>query len=128
MPIKIKVKEAELPKPIPEGLYEAKVKEISEDEGEFGEYLKFVFEITEGEEKGTTRNAIASKKLSRTKSGKASKLVGYVEALTKTKLQKGEVLDLEKMVGKYCRIFVKDDKEMDGVMMQRITEVMPTED
>lgn len=128
MPIKIRVKEAELPEPIPEGLYEAKVKEVSEDEGEFGEYLKFVFEITEGEEKGTTRNAIASKKLSRTKSGKASKLVGYVEALTKTKLQKGEVLDLEQMVGKSCRIFVKDDKEMDGVMMQRITEVMPAED
>ena len=127
MPITIKVKETDLPKPIPEGLYKAEVKEISEAEGEYGEYLKFVFEITEGKEKGTFRHAIASKKLSRTKSGKTSKLLGYVEALTQTRLQKGEVLDLEQMVGKPCQILVKNDKEMDGVMMQKITEVMPSE-
>jgi hypothetical protein len=128
MPIKIKVKETDLPKPIPEGLYKAVVKEVSEDKGEYGEYLKFIFEISEGEEKGTTRSALASKKLSRTKSGKASKLVGYVEALTKTKLEKGEVLDLEQMVGKSCQILVKNDKEVDGIMMQRIKDVMPAED
>ncbi|MFC1710407.1 hypothetical protein ACFL0F_01980 [Patescibacteria group bacterium] len=128
MPIKIKVKETDLPKPIPEGLYKAVVKEVSENEGEYGEYLKFIFEITGDKEKGATRSALASKKLSKTKSGKKSKLCGFVEALTKTSLEKGEVLDVEQMVGKSCQILVKNDKEVDGVMMQKITEIMPAED
>ncbi|MFC1790170.1 hypothetical protein ACFLZP_01650 [Patescibacteria group bacterium] len=125
MPIKIKVKEIELPRPVPEGLYQAVVKEVTEGEGEFGEYLKFAFEITEGEQKGVIKYSLASKKLSRSKSGKTSKLFGYVEALTKTKLQENEVLDVEEMVGKPCQIFVKNDKEVDGVMMQKIADLMP---
>ncbi len=128
MPIKIKVREVELPKPIPEGLYQASVKEITEGSGEYGKYLKFSFEITEGEEKGTNKTAIASQKLSRSKSGKVSKLYSYFKALTKKEPETGEEIDIESLIGKNCQILVKNDKEVDGIMMQKITDIMPVKE
>lgn len=120
------VKETEAPKPIPEGLYKATVINIEEGTGEFGDYLKFTFEIIEGEQKGVARTSVASKKLSRSKSGKTSKLFDYVKALTKSDPKSGEVLDIEGLKGKTCQIFVKNDKEKDGVLYQKIETVMPS--
>lgn len=119
------MKETEVSKPIPEGLYKAKVTTIEEGTGGFGDYFKFIFEITEGEQKGVTRSAIASKKLSKSMSGSVSKLFGYFKALTKAEPKSGESVDIDQLIGKECHILVKNGKEKDGVMFQDITEVMP---
>ena len=126
MAINVTVKEAEIPEPIPEGVYKAKVKEIGEGSGEFGDYIKFTFEITEGEKKGVTRTAIASKKLSRSTSGKTSKLYDFVKALTKAEPSANETLDIEGLVGKACQIIVKNGKEKDGVIFQNSSTIMPS--
>ena len=126
MAITLTVKEAEAPEPIPEGLYQAVLKLVEEGSGEYGDYVKFTFEITEGEHKGVTRNSVASKKLSKTKSGKASKLYDYVKALSKSTPKTGEELDVETLVGKKCQILVKDGKEKDGILYQVISAVMPS--
>ena len=124
MAITLTVKEAEAPEPIPEGVYKAKLKDIEEGTGEYGDYVKFTFEIAEGEYKGITRNSVASKKISKTSSGKASKLYDYVKALTKTTPITGEDIDLESLIGKECQIIVKDGTEKDGITYQTITAVM----
>jgi hypothetical protein len=124
MAINITVKEAEVPDPIPEGLYEAEVQEIEEDSGDFGDFVRVVFKITSGDHKDTLRNLIASKKLY-IGSGKTSKLVGVVKALTKEEPKPGADMDLEKLVGSKCRIFVKNGKERDGIVYQNISECMP---
>lgn len=125
MAIMLKVKETESVM-VPEGLYKATVKQIEEGTGTFGDYLKFIFEISEGENKGVTKSSIASKKLTRSKSGKASKLYDYVEAITKVTPTAGEDLDIEQLLGKPCQILVKNDKEKDGITYQSISMVMPS--
>lgn len=125
MAITLTVTEIESPRPIPEGLYKASVLEISEATGQFGEYVKFIFEISDGEYKGVTRSAVAAKKLSKSKDGKASKLFEFVKALSKKDLDSGDSLDLEGLVGTACHILVKNDKEKDGIVYQTISAVMP---
>lgn len=125
MSINLKVKEAEVPEPIPEGLYEAEIQEIEEDSGNFGDFVRIVFIIISGEHKGTLRNLIASKKLTRSSSGKNSKLFTVVKAITKEEPKPETDIDLEKLVGSKCRIFVKNGKEKDGIVYQNVTEVMP---
>lgn len=126
MAINITVKETEIPEPIPEGIYKAVVKEIGEGSGEFGNYVKFTFEISEGDKKGVTRTAIASKKLSRSSTGKRSKLYDFVKALTKSEPSANETLDIESLVGKPCQIIVKNGREKDGVVFQNISTIMPS--
>jgi hypothetical protein len=125
MAISLVVKEAQAPDPIPEGLYKATVKNVEEGSGEYGDYLKFIFEISEGKQKGVERNLIASKKLSKSTNGKSSKLYGVVKALNKESLEEGQEVIFDNLVGKPCQILVKDGKEVDGIMFQNITEVMP---
>lgn len=120
------MKESEAPEPIPEGVYKAVVKEVEEQTGEFGDYFRFVFEITEGQYKEITRNLIASKKLSKTKSGKSSKLVGVVKALTGEEPKAGDTFDVDSLVKKECQIFVENGPEKDGIVYQTISKVMPS--
>lgn len=125
MSIILKVKETESVM-IPEGLYKATVKQIEEGTGNFGDYLKFIFEISEGEFMGVIKNTIASKKLTTSKSGKSSKLYDIVEAINKEKPTANEDLDIEELLGKSCQILVKNDKEKDGITYQSISMVMPS--
>lgn len=124
MAITLVVKEAEAPEPIPEGVYKAVLKDIEEGTGEYGDYVKFTFEIIEGDYKGTTRNSVASKKLSKSNSGKTSKLYDYVKALNKKAPTTGEEIDLESLKGKECQIIVQDGEEKDGITYQVIQSVM----
>jgi len=45
----VAVEEFEGAKPVPEGLYKATLIEMKEGSGEFGDYVKLVFEIADGE-------------------------------------------------------------------------------
>ncbi len=127
MAIKVVFKQTEAPAPIPEGVYKAALVEVLEDTGDFGDYLKLTFEITDGEQEGTTRTMIASKKFSKSKgrNAKASKLYDVVKALTKIEPDEGQELDVEDLIGKPCQIFIKDGKEKDGIVFQEISAVMP---
>lgn len=125
MPIVIKVNKTTPQEPIPVGLYSAYVKDISEGDGEFGEYLKFSFVITDGKYRDTMRNSVCKKKISYSETGKHSKLFTYIKALTGKAPVVGEDFDIESLKGKSCQILVKDDKEKDGVLYQKITDVMP---
>lgn len=125
MPIIIKVNKTKPQEPIPEGLYLAYVQDISEGDGEFGEYLKFTFVITDGKYRDTQRNSVCKKKISFSEDGKNSKLYTYIKALTGKVPAVGEDFDIESLKGKSCQILVKDDKEKDGVMYQKITDIMP---
>ena len=125
MSIFVKVNKSTPQEPIPEGLYSAYVQDINEEEGDFGAYLKFTFVITDGKYRNTQRNSVCSKKISYSESGKHSKLYLYIKALTGKAPEVGADFDIELLKGKSCQILVKDDKEKDGVMYQRITDIMP---
>ncbi|MBI3379663.1 hypothetical protein HY029_02840 [Candidatus Gottesmanbacteria bacterium] len=126
MTLIVKVQEFDEPKPIPEGLYEAYVKELSEEEGEFGQYVKISFVITTEAQRDEMRTMIASKKLSKSKkSGKVSKLYGIVKSLTGKEPDKDSDFNLQDLKGKPCKIIVKNDKEVEGVMYQKISDVLP---
>ena len=103
---KIVVKETEGSKPVPEGLYKASVKEIKEGTGEFGDYVKIAFEIADGDFKGVIKTMVASLKLSKSKSGKNSKLFDVVKVLLKAEPEPGDNLDLNQLIGTTCQILV----------------------
>ncbi len=88
--------------------------------------MKFVFEITDEAQKGVTRSSVASKKISRNKSGKVSKLYDYIKALTQEEPSVGESFNVESLIGLPCQIFVKNGKEKDGILYQNIEAVMPS--
>jgi hypothetical protein len=125
MSIIIKVKKSTPQDPIPEGLYSAYVQEISAAKGEFGEYLKFAFVITDGKYRNIQRNSVCNKIISYSEKGKHSKLYLYIKALTGQAPTIGEDFDIESLKGKACQILVKDDKEKDGILYQKITDIMP---
>lgn len=119
------VSETDNQKLTPEGVYKAILKEIKEGKGQFGEYLSFSFEISEGESKGNVLNSLASKKLTKSDTDKNSKLFDFVKALTKIEPKLGESLDIEELVGKDCQILVRH-KVKDGTTYSQISTVMPS--
>jgi len=119
------VKETEGGITVPEGLYQAKVKEIKENTGEFGPYVKLAFDITEGEFNGTTKTLVASLKMTRNKSGKNSKLYDAAKAILKEEPKTGDSLDLNNLIGKTCQILIINGKLLDGVQYQDISKVLP---
>lgn len=122
----LEVREAEPPKPIPEGLYRAVLKNITEGTGGFGPYFKFEFEITEGEYKGTVRNTVASKKITRSRNGKHSKLYKIIRGMTREEPVAGVTFNIGKLLNAPCQILVKSDGKMvEGVQFQSVTEIMP---
>ncbi len=121
--IKVVVKENEPPKPIPEGTYKAIVKSLDEKEGQFGEYVRLEFEISDGEYKGTLRTTVASKKFSLSKTGRNSKLYDLLGGFFKDKIASGETLNLNEVIGKKCQILVENGKETDGIVWQNVGKV-----
>lgn len=125
MAIQVTVKEVTVSPAIPEAVYKAALVFVDEGTGQYGDYLKLTFEIVDGEHKGTVKTLMCSKKLTKSKSGKSSKLFDVVKALTKSDPGSGASIDLEDLIGKPCQIVIKNGKEKDGVMYQNITTVLP---
>ena len=82
MGISLVVEEKEAPEKIPEDVYEAVLVQIEEGTGIHGDYVRFVFEIREGDYAGVQQNLLASKKLTKSSSGKTSKLYEVVKVLS----------------------------------------------
>ena len=115
------VKEAAVPEPIPVGVYPAKLIDVEQGEGEFGEYLKLKFVITGGEKKGVERTTIASLML--VKGKKTSKLYDIVTALLGKQPETDQTINFKELLDKECQILVKN-KPGDTEGGQIILEVM----
>lgn len=123
----IVVTENEGSQPIPETLYKAVVKDIQEGTGQFGIYIRFLFEITEGEYKGTLKSTLTPPTLNKRKEGKNSKLFDIVKAILRNEPAKDSSVDLTQLIGKHCLILVENGKNVDGVQYQNISKVLPAE-
>ena len=121
----VAVKETEGSKPVPEDLYPANLKEITEGTGQFGDYVKIAFEIADGEYKGSVKTMVASLNLSKSTSGKNSKLFDVVKAIMGVEPKIGDKLDLTQLIGKTCQILIVNGKEKDGIQYQNIGKVLP---
>lgn len=123
---KFKVKEPEAPESIPVGIYPAKF--ISWEEktnGEFGDYVRLEFEITDGEYAETKRSQIASSKLTKGKTQETtSKLYRAVTGLLGREPEADEEISLDDLVGTECQILI-EDRPGDEEGWQDITKVMP---
>lgn len=85
------------------GEYNAKVKNISEESGPFGGFLRFCFTISDGELKGWNFYGIVKPYLL-----KESKFYRWVVNISDSN---PEILtDLSDLIGKHCRIYL--DKKM----------------
>lgn len=127
MPKKVfKVKEAEIPEPIPVGFYPAKLASWEEKEGgEFGDYVRLEFEIVDGEYSGITRSLIASSKLTKGKTQETtSKLFRAITGLLGREPKADEEISLDALVEAECQILV-EDRSGDKEGWQDITKVLP---
>ena len=123
---KFTVKEPQAPEPIPVGVYQAKLVSFEEKSGgQFGDYVRLEFEITEGEQKGTKRSYLASAKLTKGKNSKTtSKLFRAVSALMGKDPEPDDEVSLQELVDKKCQILV-EDRSGNKEGWQDITQVMP---
>jgi len=122
--IQIKVTENKAPDPIPEGTYPAMIKTLEEKSGNFGDYVQIGFEITEGKYKETVKTAVASKKISFSKTGRNSKLYDLFKDFFKDQIAAGKTITLNDLVGKECQILVESTPaDVDGNVWQNVTKV-----
>ena len=125
MAIMLTVTEYEAEKIIASDIYEAVIDSISSNEGEYGDYIRINFSISEGVYKGLNKSIITSKRLSRSSKGN-SKLLQIVETALKNKLNQTDSFDLESLIGKPVRIFLGKPFTKEGKEIQRIEQVIET--
>ena len=125
MAILLTVTEYEAEKIIASDIYDAVVESISSNEGEYGDYIRINFSISDGVYKGLNKSIITSKKLSKSSKGN-SKLLQIVETALKKNLTQTESFDLESLIGKPVRIFLGKPFTKDGKEIQRIEQVIET--
>ena len=120
-----KVKEPEVPEPIPVGMYPAKFVSWEAKSGEYGDYIRLEFEITDGEYAETKRSLIASSKLTRGKTQETtSKLLRSLTGLLGREPETDEEVSLDDLLEKECQILI-EDRPGDEEGWQDITKVMP---
>jgi hypothetical protein len=101
---------------VPAGRYAARVQKIESDQGQWGTFLKIVFEL----DSGVTVVGAASAKFSN-----RSKLYRWTKALLGGKpIPKGWDLDTDVLVGRCCEIVVDLAQNGDGEF-NRIDAVLP---
>ena len=105
---------------IPTGDYEAVITEVEEDEGQFGEQYKYIFQITNGEAKGTNLFGWSSQKLS-----KKSKYREWAVAALGRTIGPGDELTVDDLVGKPIRITVLREASDDGSEYNKVKSVLP---
>lgn len=124
MPIIRRVEVSEGIDPIPADIYQAVLADINEGIGQYGNYLRLGFEITNGVYKGTKRSLLTSDRLRRTPNGK-SKLLKILETLEGGEIEDFLDLNIEGFLGKRCRIILQEPTIKDGITYQNISEVIP---
>ena len=102
------------------GLYPAKVLDVTQEEGQWGPYLKFIF----GLQSGATVTGCCSAKFS-TK----SKLYKWTRAilLDGQPAPKGFVLRISALIGRYCELQVGVELDKDGDNFNVIEAIFPAQ-
>lgn len=106
---------------IPIGSYDAKVLEVTEQEGNFGPQLKWQFEVISPEE-------YAGHKLvawTSTSPSLKSKLVKWIAACLGRQIGAGETLKIESVLGKRVALSVVVQEGTDGGEFNRVHDVKP---
>ena len=98
MTLKLRAQEHEPPD---QGVYRAKLVELQEDEGQFGSFVKWFFELLEEDYDGQTIRGQASGPESFTA---ATKMWQWAQALLGRAIQPGENIDLEDLIGNECML------------------------
>ena len=118
MAMKYKAEEYEA---MDQGVYRAKLVNLEEDEGEYGAFLKWYFEILEEDYESQTirgQSSIPERFTS------ATKMWQWAQGLLGRAIQAGENIDFEDLIGRECMITV-GHKETDRGTFARIDAVNP---
>ena len=114
MPITITIQGTE---PLPTGEYRVELTAIELSTGQFGDQLKWTFRVLD---KG--RNLVAYTGIS---SGPVSKCARWAGALLGRKLQLGETVDFEALVGKTAVAVVVKQRKDDGREFNKVEDLLP---
>lgn len=113
--------DAEVYEALDEGVYRAKLAGLEEDEGEYGPFVKWYFQILEEDYEGQSVRGQSSIPKS---FNSATKMWQWAQGLLGRAIQAGENIDLEALVGKECMITI-GHKETDRGTFARIDAVNP---
>jgi hypothetical protein len=109
--------------PIEPGNYLAKIIQIEDVSGQFGDQHRFTFELAPDEE-GESRTLLGwcSAKFS-----SKSKLGEWVRAIlfNNGEIPTGFKLDTDKLIGKSVRLLVSADEDKDGTITNKIAQIFP---
>jgi len=104
---------------LPAGQYPAKVVDVQEKQGNWGPFLKLMFEVEGGEHAGMTITGVASAKFSN-----RSKLYKWVRALYGQAIPKAYTLETSNLLGRHC-ILGLEVIEDDGTEFNRVESISP---
>lgn len=108
---------------VKEGIQEATLVDLDSGTGDYGKYIKFIFELTGVDGKKCDLPYYASQKIAPAQGkAKESKLFSVLNALQKGQLQEGAEINLTSLRGKVCQVRVEINEESG---YPTITEVMP---
>ena len=93
-------------KDIKPGMYQAKVTTINQENGPYGQFLRFNFTITEGDLKGWSFYGIV-----KPNPFKISKFYRWITTIMG--VEPGDAFSINDLVGKQCRIFLKKKVKKD---------------
>ena len=106
--------------PKAEGIYAGQVMSVDRETGEYGEYVLIKFAILEGPEEGEITGAASLKFTPK------SKLYGWTRALNGgSDLGFRDGFKPSMIVGKAAQLLVKHSEGGDGVVRDKITEMLP---
>ena len=106
---------------IPPGQYQAKLVDVQEEQGNWGPFLKLLFEVEGGDHAGTNVTAVASAKFSA-----RSKLYKWVRALYGRTIPKTYTLETSDLLGRRCVLGV-EIVEDDGTEFNRVETIYPAQ-
>ena len=118
MTLKMRAQEHEPPE---QGIYRAKLADLQEDEGQFGLFLKWFFELLEEDYEGQTIRGQSSIPESFTA---ATKMWQWAQALLGRPIQPGEEIDLEDLISNECMLTL-GHKETEGGTFATVEAVNP---
>jgi hypothetical protein len=104
---------------VPPGRYNAKLVEVTEDQGNWGLFVKLTFELEDPQYDGVNVTGAASAKFS-----SRSKLYKWCRALFGRQIPKTYTLDTADLVGRRCELGL-EIVEDDGTEFNRIESIYP---
>ena len=108
---------------IPEGIYKAKLESVEVEDGQYGEQIVWTLRPTKKKYKGKTL-----KTWSPIEANPQNKTGKYMKAFGLKKIKKDTEFNIEKLVGRKCRVIVEDHTTTKGDETSKITSVLPLDE